>query len=585
MKSLYLSILLCLSYSCQPKIAESFLQEEEPTKIHNSERETVSKLDSKTVKKTVKKDELNILWIVAEDLSSYLPMFGDSTIQTPHLSRLASQGVCYDNLFTPAAVCAPARSAIAMGMYPTHLGSNHMRTGPWYKAGLSQEIKDKYSNEALPNGINAYEAIAPDKARMMSEYLRMKGYYCTNNAKEDYQFVRTATAWDDCSKTGHWRNRPHADQPFFSIFNLNVTHESQIWARAEDSLWVDKNLEVNVPPYLPDNEIGLKDVRQMYSNIKQMDAQVGKIIDELKEDGLLEKTVIFWYSDHGGPLPRQKRLLYDSGIKVPMIIRFPNQEHAQTRNEDLVSFIDLAPTVLSLLGMRPPSHMDGKAFLGKFKRWSPAKYVYAAADRFDESYDSNRAIRDNRYKLIQYLNPEKSMFLHVEYRDQMPIMQELHRMKKEDELTPAQALWFRETKPTYEFFDTKSDPHELNNLIDDPQYVTQITEMKIALLKFQRKLPDQMIQDEKDYISKLWPQGIQPKSKEPQFEKFGNAIKIQNTKEWNSLGFQITLSGENPDPDEWSVYLGPVSTVEGKTIHAIADRVGYLPSGVVSLEM
>jgi len=571
MKSLYYILFIYISSACHPKATETFIQTE--ASVHKQKKENN------------KSDQFNILWIVAEDLSSYLPMFGDSTIQTPHLSRLAREGVCYDNFFTPAAVCAPARSAIALGMYPTHLGSNHMRTGPWYKYGLSQEVKDKYSKDAMPEGISAYEAIAPDKARMMSEYLRMQGYYCTNNAKEDYQFIRTLTAWDDCSQTGHWRNRPNPDQAFFSIFNIGITHESQIWARAKDSLWVDKNLDVNVPPYLPDTDIGKTDVRQMYSNIKQMDLQVGKILAELEEDGLLDKTIIFWYSDHGGPLPRQKRLLYDSGIKVPLIIRHPNQENAQTRNDDLVSFIDLAPTVLSLVGIRPPEHMDGKAFLGKFKRWAPAKYVYAAADRFDESYDKNRAIRDKRYKLIQYLEPQKSMFLRVKYREQMPIMQELHRLRKQGELTPAQALWFRNTKPDYEFFDTYSDPHEIHNLIDDPKHVTKIAELKIALSKWQHKIPDHMIQDEHEYIAKLWPNGAQAKAADPQVEIIGDKIKIQNSKAWNSLGYQITISGELPNQDNWSVYTSPVSAVAGKTIHVIADRVGYVPSDVVSLEM
>lgn len=573
MKSLYFILLISAIVSCSPKTIESVSQEETPVQVLPKERQPAPE------------NQLNVLWIVAEDLSSYLPMFGDSTIQTPNLSRLAKEGVCYDQFYTPAAVCAPARSAITLGMYPTHIGSNHMRTGPWYRYGLSQEVKDKYSKDALPAGISSYEAIAPDKARMMSEYLRMAGYYCTNNAKEDYQFNRTITAWDDCSQNGHWRNRPDSNQPFFSIFNLGITHESQIWARAKDSLWVEEDLDVNVPPYLPDTEIGRQDVRQMYSNIKRMDAQVGDILDELEEDGLLENTVIFWYSDHGGPLPRQKRLLYDSGIKVPLIIRFPNQEGAQTRNDDLLSFIDLAPTVLSIAGITPPGHFDGKAFLGKFKRWSPAKYVYAAADRFDESYDKNRAIRDKRYKLIQYLEPEKSMYLSVNYRDQMPIMQELHRLRKEGKLTTEQALWFRDTKPEYEFFDTETDPHEINNLVDDPQYARKISELKFELKKFQTKLPDHMMQNEMEYLASLWPDGLQPKSSEPKLDFEGQTIKIINQEEWNSIGYQITVSGEKPDSNGWSIYTSPIESVEGKTIHAIANRIGYLPSGIVSLEM
>lgn len=580
MKSCLTLVIILLAIGCQPRIAETI----QPT---SSDAQPIPILQESApdAKSTAMQDQLNILWIVAEDLSAYLPMYGDPTIKTPHLSRLASEGVCYDQFFTPAPVCAPARSGIAMGMYPTHLGSNHMRTGPWYRSGIPQETIDAYSKKDLPEGVNSYEAIAPDGARMMSEYLRMDGYYCTNNSKEDYQFVKTVTAWDECGATGHWRNRPDPAQPFFSIFNLNITHESQIWKRANDSLWVDADLEVEVPPYLPDTDVGRQDMRQMYSNERQMDAQVGELLKQLEEDGLLEKTIIFWYSDHGGPLPRQKRLLYDSGIKVPMIIRFPHQEHKMTRNDDLVSFIDLAPTVLSLAGIKPPPHMDGKAFLGTFKRWSPAQYVFAAADRFDEEYDQNRAVRDKRYKLIQYLMPEKSMFLHVNYREQMPIMQELQRLRNAGKLTAAQALWFRETKPNFEFFDTKTDPHEINNLVDDPAYADKVTELKRALERWHKDVPDQMLQDERDYLTKLWPKGLQPIVAEPIVNVSGDQIVIRNTEDWASIAYQFAVSGEQPKAGQWQVYTKPITKLEGKTVHVMADRVGYKPSGLVSLEL
>ena len=263
----------------------------------------------------------NILWIVAEDMSSYLPSFGDSTIVTPHLSKLAAEGVCYDNFFSPHPVCAPARAAIITGMYANAIGASHMRTGPWYNGRASKQGLLNYQ-KAMPPGITPYEAIPPIQVKMFTEHLRQQGYYCTNNSKEDYQFVKTPTAWDESSTKAHWRNRAH-EQPFFSVVNIGVTHESQIWKKKNDSLWVSEKLDVPVPPYLPDTEIAKKDIRRMYSNIKEMDQKVGAILKELQEDGLLEKTIIIWYTDHGGPLPRQKRMLYDSGIKVPMIIRFP----------------------------------------------------------------------------------------------------------------------------------------------------------------------------------------------------------------------------------------------------------------------
>ncbi len=538
----------------------------------------------KEVKPNVKLDlpnRPNILWLVAEDLSPYIPSFGDSTIQTPNLSRLAAEGVCYDNFYSPSPVCAPSRAAIAMGMYPTKIAANHMRTGPWFAPDVPQAIMDRMK-PYWPEGIPLYDAMPPEGSRMMSEYLRMAGYYCSNNAKEDYQFRRTLTSWDESSDKAHWSNRK-AGQPFFAVFNFGVTHESQIWGKATDSLWVDENLDVPVPPYLPDTEIGQKDVRRMYSNIKEMDYQVGEILKQLEEDGELDNTIIVWYTDHGGPLPRQKRLLYDSGLKVPMIIRYPNQQLAGTRNDDLISFIDLAPTTLSIANIEPPKEMDGKAFLGKYERKEKAKYIYAAADRFDAVYDRNRAVRDKQFKYIRYYNPEKPMFLQVAYREQMAIMQELHRLKKEGKLTKAQALWFRETKPKEELFDTKNDPHEINNLADDPKYADKLKELRHQCEQWVNSFEDTGMMDEKDLIAKLWPNGQQPKVKEPIIENKDGIITISSPTKGALIGYQF-INTENP-VDSWSIYTEPFEVNGADSLKVVADRIGYLRSETVELRI
>ena len=186
-------------------------------------------------------DKPNILWIVAEDMSEYIPSFGDSTIVTPNLSRLAAEGISYDNFYSPHPVCAPARAAILTGMYANSIGASHMRTGPWYSGRPSEETIQSYQAKAMPPNINAYEAVPEAQVKMFTEYLRKAGYYCSNNSKEDYQFLKTPTAWDDSSPDAHWKNRA-ANQPFFSIFNIGVTHESQIWLKQKYSLWVDSNL-------------------------------------------------------------------------------------------------------------------------------------------------------------------------------------------------------------------------------------------------------------------------------------------------------------------------------------------------------
>ncbi|MCB0668953.1 MAG: sulfatase-like hydrolase/transferase [Saprospiraceae bacterium] len=507
----------------------------------------------------------NILWLVAEDLSPYLPFYGDSTIETPTLSRLAAQGICFDNFYSPAPVCSPSRAAIATGMYPTRIAAGHMRNGgnPMY----------------LPEGLTPYEAIPPQGTRMMSEWLRMKGYYCTNHSKEDYQFNKTPTAWDESSNQAHWRNRERG-QPFFAVFNFGVTHESQIWAKADDPWQVDSNLTVPVPPYLPDTETGRRDVRRMYSNVVEMDRQVGEILQQLEEDGELENTVIFWYSDHGGPLPRQKRLLYDSGLKVPMIVRFPQQQFAGSRDDRLISFIDLAPTVMSLAGIAPKDYMDGRDFLGEHQPDTERKYIHAAADRFDAETDCNRAVRDERYKYIRYYYPEKSMFLHSAYRDQQPIMRELYRLRDADSLTDVQKLWFRDHKPPFEFFDTWNDPHEVHDLSDDPQYAGKIRELSDEMDRWLEAIDDTGIIPEEELLKKIWPNGTQPVTAAPEIEMLENKVAIQCQTPGASIGYKII--DENDKSGSWKVYTEPVEKKENQQIIAVAHRIGYIPSEEVT---
>lgn len=513
----------------------------------------------------------NILWLVAEDLSPYIPTFGDSTVKTPNLSRLALEGISYDQTFAPHPVCAPARASIITGMYANHIAASHMRTGPWYNDNLSEEALEKY-RISMPENRTYYEAVPPPEVKMFTEYLRAAGYYCTNNSKQDYQFLKTMTAWDECDNKAHWRNRKK-DQPFFSVFNFNVTHESQIWAKKEDTLRVDAQLEPPIPPYLPNTEIAKNDIRRMYSNIIEMDNQIGKIISELESDGLLENTIIFWYSDHGGPLPRQKRMLFDSGIKVPMIIRFPGKEKGGTRDNRMISFIDFAPTVLSLAGIRPPEHMDGSAFLGKYQREEEPLYVFGAADRFDETTDAVRSVRDHRFKYIKYYMPEKSMFLDVRYRNQMPIMQELLRLHKENNLTPEQALWFQETKPEEAFYDLKDDPHELVNLIENKEHKSKIEAMRSALSEWVTSINDTGLKDERLLINKLWPDGKQPMTEDPEILLTDGKISLSSETPGASIGYKL-----NSFEKAWRIYDSSFTAEKSDTIFAKAHRLGYKQS-------
>lgn len=534
---------------------------------------------SATTEKDASAAQPNILWLVVEDISSYLPMYGDSTIETPNLSRLAAEGICYDNVFAPAPVCAPARAAIATGMYPNRLGADHMRTGPWMMGEVTAQMKNIAAKNS-PEGLVPYEAVPPAEVKMMSEYLRMAGYYCTNNVKEDYQFRKSLMAWDESSAKAHWRNREEG-QPFFAVFNFEVTHESQIWQKAKDSLWVPEDLDVPVPPYLPDTELGKRDIRRLYSNIKEMDYQVGEVLKQLEDDGLLDQTIIFWYSDHGGPLPRQKRLLYDSGLKVPMIIRFPDKQNAGQRADELISFIDFAPTILSLAGIQPKAHFDGRAFLGDYADTQARDYIFACSDRFGPNTDNNRAARDKRFKYIRYYHPEKPMFQHTPYRDQMPIMQELYRLRDEGKLTEAQQQWFRSSKPQEVLFDTEADPHELHDLAGDPAYAEKLAELRNATLEWVKDVGDKNLQPEPELIREFWPNMEQPATATPTVKLNNQELSINCMTSGASIGYQILSSEEASNT--WKVYDKPIAVDTGQVLLVIAHRIGYVPSETVRI--
>jgi arylsulfatase A-like enzyme len=511
----------------------------------------------------------NILWLVAEDLSAIIPPFGDNTVATPNLTRLADEGIRYTQVYSSSGVCAPSRAAIATGMYQNRIGAQHMRTTNIADFGVE--------------GIVPYEAVPPAYVKMHSQYFREAGYYASNNAKEDYQFRKTVTAWDDSSRSAHWRNRAEG-QPFFSVFNFGITHESQVWAQAGNPLLVDENLEVPIPPYLPDSEIGRKDVRQVYSNIVAMDQQVGEILNQLEEDGLLDSTIIFWYSDHGGPLPRQKRLLYDSGIHLPLIIRFPDQYRAGEVDDQLISFVDFKSTILSLAGIEPPTYVDGRAFLGEYAASTSRDYVHAAADRFDSEYDTIRAVRDKRFKYLRNFNPEKPYYLPLTYREQMPVMQELLRMRDAGQLNETQAQWFRTSKEEEELFDTENDPYELNNLAGDTSYAEKLAELRNELDSWMSYIDDKGLMPEVDLINSMWPNSVQPTTLSPIASKAENdgAITLRSKTEGASIGYQILNDGEELGAT-WQIYQEPLAINEGQRLLVIAHRIGFTPSATISI--
>ena len=487
---------------------------------------------------------------------------------TPNLDRLAAEGVRYTRVFSTSGVCAPSRAALATGMYQNRIGAQHMRTTNVSGFGV--------------DGLIPYEAVPPPFVKMHSQYFREAGYYTSNNAKEDYQFRKAVTAWDDSSRTAHWRNRG-PDQPFFSVFNFNITHESQIWVQAENPLRVPEDLEVPIPPYLPDTAVAQRDVRQVYSNIVAMDEQVGQILEELEQDGLLESTVIFWYSDHGGPLPRQKRLLYDAGLQVPMIIRYPDRWRAGELDDQLISFVDFKSTALSLAGIEPPGYVDGRAFAGEFQSSESRLYIHAAADRFDRQYDTIRAVRDDRFKYLRNYHPEQGYYLPLTYREQMPIMQELLRLRDQNGLTEAQSQWFRESKPAEELFDTLADPHELTNLALDPAYSDKLLELRAELDRWLSGFDDKGMMPEPDLINEIWPGMEQPVTSSPTASRQYDRVVLSSLTPGANIGYQM-LGPAEEFGSTWQVYTEPLELLPGMRLIAIAHRIGYQPSSMIELD-
>jgi len=506
----------------------------------------------------------HILWLVAEDMGSYLPSFGDSTIETPNLSRLAAQGIRYTNMYSPSPVCAPSRAAIATGMYPSSIGANHMRTHSYTEV----------------TGLPSYEAVPPPEVKMFSELLREQGYYCTNNSKEDYQFRAPVTAWDESGREAHWRNR-ESGQPFFAIFNFGVTHESGLFEPYERDSLISKDLDFPIPPYLPDNETVRRDLWKMYNNIALLDQQVGKILDELEADGLLDSTIIFFYADHGGPLPRQKRLVYDAGLKVPMIIRFPQKQLAGTVEDRLLNFLDFAPTLLTLIGKTPPEYLQGQSFLGE-NQPEPRAYLHAAADRFDGFTDNIRAVRDSRYKYIRNYRPQQGYYLPVAYRERIPSMQELLRLRDVGQLDDIQALWFREKKPREELYDCQNDPHEVHDLAQDPAYAEKVCELSAEMDRWLSAIGDQPDLPEPQLITRLWEGGdTQPETAPIEAKESNGFLSLSCPTEGASIGYRFVSDSS----ETWHIYQSPIPVQGGDILELHAHRIGFKPFGGMAYQV
>ena len=410
-------------------------------------------------------DTPNILWISSEDNGPHLGVYGDSYADTPNLDALGARGMIYRNAWSTAPVCAPARTTIISGMYPPSTGSQHMR-----------------SSTRLPRPM-----------KMFPQYLREAGYYTSNNSKEDYNLVKPGKVWDESSPQAHWRKRAPG-QPFFSVFNLTVTHESQIRKRPHAA--VHDPATVRVPAYHPDTPETRQDWAQYHDKMTEMDGLAGKVLAQLKADGLEKDTIVFYWADHGAGLPRSKRWTYNSGLSVPLILYIPEKfrhlrpaEYA-TGGESgrLAGFVDFAATVLSLAGIQPPDHFQGHAFAGRYEA-PPQPYLYGFRGRMDERYDMVRSVRDQRYVYIRNFMPHRIYGQFIEYMFRTPTTAVWHQLYREGKLkSPRTHFW--ETKPAEELYDLDEDPDETRNLANSPEHAAVLERLRAARREWSLSIRD-----------------------------------------------------------------------------------------------
>ncbi len=405
----------------------------------------------------------NILWLTAEDIGPELGCYGDAIADTPSIDQFAKSAMRYKTAWSNYPVCAPARTTIISGAYACSGAAGNMRS----------------------------EVPLPHDRVMFPTMLRRAGYYCTNNSKEDYNYIpasgKRATGvdaiWDESSKQAHYKNRAQG-QPFFAVFNYTKTHESKIRNRPHTAVTDPANL--TLPPFWPDVPEIRTDFGQYYDNIAKMDRWFKQKLEELKAEGLDDNTIVFFYGDHGSGMPRFKRYAGETGCRVAMLVHIPESlrdEHNSNFfpggvSDRLVSFVDLAPTVLSLAGIKPHNSMEGLAWFGKHQTPAP-ELLYGFRERMDERIDLSHCIRDQRY---QYT---------VNYLPYLPAGQKLVYQRK----TPCTVKWmelfesggtndvqsqFWQPRRCEEIYDLATDPWAINNLIDAPEMSEQIAMFREA---------------------------------------------------------------------------------------------------------
>jgi uncharacterized sulfatase len=405
---------------------------------------------------SVAADKPNILWLTSEDHGPEMGCYGDATARTPNIDALAAKGMLFRRAWSVAPVCAPARSVIISGLYTSSSGGQHMRS-------------------MVP---------LPDSVRLYPQYLRDAGYYCTNNSKEDFNVQKPKQLWNASSGTAHWRNRPEG-QPFFAIFNSTKSHESQIRTRPHKQ--VADPAKMRVPAYHPDTPEVRQDWAQYYDKVSEADEDAGKHLKEIEAAGLAADTIVFYYGDHGSGMPRSKRWPCNSGLHVPMVVFFPDKwKHLAPKeyqpggkSDRMVSFVDLAPTLLSIVGIEPPAWMQGHAFAGSFQT-SPQPFLFGERGRMDERMDLVRSVTDGRYVYLRNYFPHVSQGQRVAYQFETPTTRVWRSQFDEGKTNDAQSIFWRVPKPPEELYDLQSDRDEVRNLASLSEHKETLERLRAA---------------------------------------------------------------------------------------------------------
>ncbi len=426
-----------------------------------------------------KTDKPNIVWIISEDNSSdYLQLYSERGAKTPAIEKLAQQGITFDNAYSNGAVCSVARTTLATGVYAPKMASQYHRA--------------------------SFTVNVPEGGQLIHQYLQDIGYYTTNNSKLDYNLnylQHGAETWHESGHSATWQNRKNNKQPFFHIQTIKDTHESRL-------LFNQKNIrenkhkynlgEIKLAPYLPDTDVSRYTHAFYNEKIRVMDSKVSDIINDLEKAGELENTFVFYFGDHGGVLPRSKGYIYDSGTRVPLVVRVPkNYKHlvnspTHSRIQNIVEFVDLSATTLHIAGVDIPEYIDGKAFLGKnvhLNKAEPHNIALLYADKMGEKFDLVRGLRKGKYKYIRSYQPYLPDGLSNNYRFEMLAYKEWVELYKTSQLNATSSAFFKPKSPEL-LFDVSNDPHEITNLANNPEFKNVLLEMRDSLNSTLTDLPD-----------------------------------------------------------------------------------------------